>query len=86
MKKRIRQRRRPSIKTSSYPRQRWESEELDADLGSDSISLDFNSGVQMLPNYEDQEDWRISKRRVIRSEGPVQNMIRRERELDWIGL
>lgn len=86
MSKRIRQKPKPSIKKSSFPRPRWELEESDADLGVDSLSLDLNSGVQMLPNYEDQEDWHIRKRRVIRSEGPVQNMIRREHELDWIGL
>lgn len=86
MSKRLSKKPKPSIKKSSFPRPRWELEESDVDLGTDALSLDFNSGVQMLPNYEDQEDWYIRKRRVIRSEGPVQNMIRREHEQDWIEL
>lgn len=77
-----RRKRKPVVRRSSFPHPNWEIEEMVGE--SDHLSLDQLSGIVMIPNFEDQEDWHITKRRVIKSEGPVQDMMRREAAYGWI--
>lgn len=88
MKKRIgrnSKRRIPVARTSSFAHPNWELEESDGEI--DDLSLDYFSGVKMIPRVGDEDEWRVPPRRVIRSEGPVQNMMRREAAYNWaVGL
>lgn len=83
-KRRVFQRRRPSIRTSNHPRPQWEMAEMAVDL-DDELSVDYFSGVRMIPKIDDDEDGGHARhRRIHRAESPMQNMLRAKAADGWM--